>query len=262
MFEVLISCPVLKPLHCQLELELYDVIPLVQVYHGLQGGRDIYSQSDDLIFLLNQFVRISESLCLNFKTTYRSYSEGDDVLLVAVLQDQQPAVLLVALVPAVDDLVAPPVNVDALAVTAGELLLSAARELQSGHVRLPVVAGRSVGLHQPVGPPKQQRVEPSLRRPHRPLLLPHHVQLPHVGRVVEADLGAGDANIEQLRGLVVPGHPVGVDVGVGAETSEGEVDLLPPVADTGNDLPWTRRASPVQPARSPVTDRDRFSSDQ
>ena len=38
MFEVLISCPVLKPLHCQLELELYDVIPLVQVYHGLQGS--------------------------------------------------------------------------------------------------------------------------------------------------------------------------------------------------------------------------------
>ena len=35
--EVLISCSVLEPLHGQLELELYDVVPLVQVYDGLQG---------------------------------------------------------------------------------------------------------------------------------------------------------------------------------------------------------------------------------
>ena len=200
---------------------------------------------------------MSQSLCLNYKTTYRSYSEGNDVLLVAVLQDHQPAVLLVALVPTVDDLVAPPVDVDALAVTAGELLLPTARELQSGTVRLPIVAGRSVGLHQPVGPPQQQRVEPSLRRPHRPLLLPHHAQLPHVGRVVEADLGVGDSNIEQLRGLVVPGHPVGVDVGVGAETSEGEVDLLPPLADTLNLITFGK-TSPVYPAGPEMSDRDRF----
>ena len=35
--EVLISYSVLKPLHGQLELELYDVVPLVQVNDGLKG---------------------------------------------------------------------------------------------------------------------------------------------------------------------------------------------------------------------------------
>ena len=52
MFEVLIGGPVLEPLHGQLELELYDVVPLVQVYHGLQGSGDIDAQFYDLVFLL------------------------------------------------------------------------------------------------------------------------------------------------------------------------------------------------------------------
>ena len=184
-------------------------------------------------------------------------SEGDDVLAVTLFQDNESALLLIRPVPAVDYLVTPAVDVDALSVTAGELLLATPGELQSGAVRPPVVAGRTVALYQPAGPPQHQRVKPSVRPPHSSLLLTHHAQLPHVGRVVEADPGAGDANIEQLRGLVVPGHPVGVDVGAAAETSEGEVDLLPPVADTVNDLRWTRKASPVHPARSPVSERDR-----
>ena len=49
---------------------------------------------------------------------------------------------------------------------------------------------------------------------------------------------------------------VGVDVGVGAETSEGEVNLLPPLADTVNGLHWTRSASPVQPVGKHISDRD------
>ena len=158
-------------------------------------------------------------------------SEGDDVLIVTVLQNQQSAVLLVTLVPAVDYLVTPPVDVDALSVTAGELLLATPGELQSGAVRPPVVAGRTVALYQPAGPPQHQRVKPSVRPPHSSLLLTHHAQLPHVGRVVEADLRAGDAHIDQLGGVVVPGDPVGVDVGVWAETSQSEVDLFPPLTD-------------------------------
>ena len=168
--------------------------------------------------------------------TYRRNSEGNDVLLVTLLQDQEPAVLLVTLVPAVDYLVTPPVDVDALSVTAGELLLATPGELQSGAVRPPVVAGRTVALYQPAGPPQHQRVKPSVRPPHSSLLLTHHAQLPQVGRVVEADLRAGDAHIDQLGGVVVPGDPVGVDVGVGAETSQGEVDLLPPLTGAVDNL--------------------------
>ena len=85
-------------------------------------------------------------------------------------------------------------------------------------------------------------------------LLPHHAQLPQVGRVVEADPGAGDANIEQLRGLVVPWHPVGVDVGVGAETSEGEIDLFPPLTSAVDHRCWSQIAFPIEPARSPESE--------
>ena len=163
-------------------------------------------------------------------------SEGDDVLAVTLLQDNESAVLLIRPVPAVDYLVTPAVDVDALSVTAGELLLATPGELQSGAVRPPVVAGRTVALYQPAGPPQHQRVKPSVRPPHSSLLLTHHAQLPHVGRVVEADLRAGDADIDQLGGVVVPGDPVGVDVGVGAETSQGEVDLLPPLTGAVDNL--------------------------
>ena len=38
MFEVLVGRPVLKPFNFQLELELYDMVPLVQVYHSQQGS--------------------------------------------------------------------------------------------------------------------------------------------------------------------------------------------------------------------------------
>ena len=185
-----------------------------------------------------------------------SYSEGDDVLIVTVLQNQQSKVLLVTLVPAVDYLVTPPVDVDALSVTAGELLLATPGELQSGAVRPPVVAGRTVALYQPAGPPQHQRVKPSVRPPHSSLLLTHHAQLPQVGRVVEADLRAGDAHIDQLGGVVVPGDPVGVDVGGGAETPQGEVDLLPPLTGAVYELCWLRSASPVKPAGKIMSDRE------
>ena len=163
-------------------------------------------------------------------------SEGDDVLAVTLLQDDESAVLLIRPVPAVDYLVTPPVDVDALSVTAGELLLATPGELQSGAVRPPVVAGRTVALYQPAGPPQHQRVKPSVRPPHSSLLLTHHAQLPHVGRVVEADLRAGDADIDQLGGVVVPGDPVFVDVAVGTETSQGEVDLLPSLTGAVDNL--------------------------
>ena len=42
--EVLIGGPVLKPLDSNLELELYDVVPLVQVYDCLKGCGYIDSQ--------------------------------------------------------------------------------------------------------------------------------------------------------------------------------------------------------------------------
>ena len=180
-------------------------------------------------------------------------SEGDDVLAVSLLQHKQPAVLLIRLVPAVDYLVAPPGDVDTLAVTAGELLLPTTGELQSGAVRLPVVTGRTVALYHPAGPPQHQRVKPYVRPPLRPLLLTPHAQLPQIGRVVEADLRAGDADIDQLGGVVVPGDPVGVDVRLGAETSHGEVDLLPPLTDAVNVLRWTNRASPIQPAKVQIS---------
>ena len=199
---------------------------------------------------------MSESLCLIYKTTYRSYSEGDDVLLVSLLQDNQPAVLLIRPVPAVDYLVTPPGDIDTLAVTAGELLLPTPGELERGGVGPPVVTGRAVPLHHPAGSPQHQRVEPSVRRPRRLLLLTHHAQLPHDGRVVEADLGAGDADIDQLGGVVVLRDPVGVDVRGGTETSHSEVDLLPPLAGAVDGICLTNRAFPIEPASGPVTVSD------
>ena len=231
------------------------MITLVQVYHGLQGSGDIYSQFFYFIFLLHK-VSFSESESIDQSNTYRSYSEGDDVLAVTLLQHNQPAVLLIRPVPAVDYLVAPPGDVDALPVTACELLLPTPGELEGGGVRQPVVAGRTVALYQPAGPPQHQGVKPSVRPPHRPLILTPHAQLPQVGCVVEADLRAGDADIDQLGGVGVPGYPVGVDVGLRAETSQGEVDLLPPLADAVNDVAmnvWRPRAFPIEPARSPIS---------
>ena len=101
-------------------------------------------------------------------------SEGDDVLAVTLLQDDESAVLLIRPVPAVDYLVTPPVDVDALSVTAGELLLATPGELQSGAVRPPVVAGRTVALYQPAGPPQHQRIKPSFCGPQSFLLLTDH----------------------------------------------------------------------------------------
>ena len=190
--------------------------------------------------------------------TYRRNSEGNDVLLVTLLQDQELAVLLVTLVPAVDYLVTPPGDVDTLAVTAGELLLPTPGELERGGVGPPVVTGRAVPLYHPAGSPQHQRVEPSVRPPHRLLLLTHHAHVPHVGRVVEADLRAGDVDIDQLGGVVVPGDPVGVDVRLRTQTSQGEVDLLPPQTYAMKSICWTSRAYPIDPARLPISDRLKY----
>ena len=79
--------------------------------------------------------------------------EGDDLLVVPVLQHQQPAVPLIRLVPAVTDLVAPLLDINTLPVTAGELVLSTAGELQAGGVGTAVVTGRAVLLYLTPGVP-------------------------------------------------------------------------------------------------------------
>ena len=58
-------------------------------------------------------------------------------------------VLLVRLVPAGVDLVTPLIDVDALPVTAGELILLTAGQLEGDGVGLAVVTGRAVLLYLP-----------------------------------------------------------------------------------------------------------------
>ena len=106
--------------------------------------------------------------------TYRSDSEGDNVLLVTFLQVQQPAVLLVTLVPAVDYLVTPPGNVDTLAVTAGELLLPTPGKFERNVVELFFTTGRIVLLYHPAASPQHQRVERIFGDPYGFLLLTHN----------------------------------------------------------------------------------------
>ena len=159
-------------------------------------------------------------------TPYRSHCEGDDVLVVTLLEDQKPAVLLVTLIPAVNYLVTSLVDINTLSITAGELLLPTPGQLQSDVVGLHVVAGRAVPLYHPAGPPQHQRVKASVSSPSSPLLLTDHIKLPVVCLVVEVDLRAGDTNIDQLGGPVVPGDPVGVNITVRTETPQCEVDLL------------------------------------
>ena len=106
--------------------------------------------------------------------TYRGNSEGNDVLLVALLQDQEPAVLLVALVPAVDYLVASPGDVDTLAVTAGELLLPTPGKFERNVVGLFITTGRTVLLYHPAASPQHQRVERIFGDPYGFLLLTHN----------------------------------------------------------------------------------------
>ena len=68
------------------------------------------------------------------------YSKGDDVLVVTFLEDEEPAVLLISLVLAVDDLVAPLLYAHTLAVITSELLLSTAGYLHSQVVGKALVA--------------------------------------------------------------------------------------------------------------------------
>lgn len=54
------------------------------------------------------------------------YSKWDDVLLVTLLKDEEPTVLFICLVPAVNDLVTPLLYANTLAVITSELLISTA----------------------------------------------------------------------------------------------------------------------------------------
>ena len=67
------------------------------------------------------------------------HCEGCNISVVTILQPEDHTVGLVRLVPAVADLVAPPPELDALAVITGELGLRAASELQGGVVGLAIV---------------------------------------------------------------------------------------------------------------------------
>ena len=58
-------------------------------------------------------------------------SEGRHLAVVALLEHDELAAVLVRLVPAVDDLVAPLLHADALAIAAGELPVPAPGQLQN-----------------------------------------------------------------------------------------------------------------------------------
>ena len=67
-------------------------------------------------------------------------SKGGDIPLVTTIEHQQLAVLLIRLVPAVDYLVAPLVDINTLAIITSELFLCTPRQLQSHIVRFAFVA--------------------------------------------------------------------------------------------------------------------------
>ena len=67
------------------------------------------------------------------------HCERGDISVVAILQLEYPTVSLVRLVPAVSDLVTPTTELNALAVTTGELGLGAPGQLQRHVVRSAIV---------------------------------------------------------------------------------------------------------------------------
>ena len=71
------------------------------------------------------------------------------MLLIPHLDDQEPALHLITLVPTVLYLVAPLADVNTLPVAAGELVLCTAGQLEGNSVGLAVVALRAVLLYLP-----------------------------------------------------------------------------------------------------------------
>ena len=72
---------------------------------------------------------------------YNSHQiERRNSLVVTILENQQSAILLISLIPAVHNLVTPVLNADTLAVCTGELILSTASQLQGQVVGLAFIA--------------------------------------------------------------------------------------------------------------------------
>ena len=57
------------------------------------------------------------------------HCEGGDISVVTILEDEDPALLFIRLVPAVNDLVTSPTELNALTIVAGELSLGTSSKL-------------------------------------------------------------------------------------------------------------------------------------